>query len=97
MRLNEPDDSAYWNYEGAIHEKHWPAILKHLSSDPYPRDVLKWQGLAVIVIQTHQGDEITVDVYNTGDSVGCFRCGGYFTIPDEAQFVSDLKAILDSK
>lgn len=95
--LNDPGNPTYWNFQGSVPEENWSKILDHLSVEPYTNEVLKWQGLAVIEIHTRDGERISVVVFDTGNSVGCYKCGGYFKIPDEQQFANDLKNMMETK
>jgi hypothetical protein len=94
VSLNESENRAYWNYEGNISQENWPILLKHFSAVPYPNQALNWQGLAVIEIQTKDGDELSIEVYDTGDSSGCYKLDEYYVIDDEKQFAKDAKRFL---
>lgn len=94
VSLNDPQNREYWNYEGFIAEENWPILLKHFSSTPYPAQPLKWQGLAVITIQTKAGEEFSIEVYDTQDAMGCYKRGDYYLIEDELQFTEDAKRLL---
>ena len=97
LSLNDPATMSYWTFEGDVPEKHWSKLLEHLTTTPYKGGIAKWQGLGVIRIYPSQGDEFSIEVYLTGDAVGCYKLDGhYLTIDDENAFYEDGKRFLHS-
>ena len=84
LSLNDPEIMSHWNYEGNVPEQHWAKLMAHLKPATYKGDLAKWEGLGVIEIRPKHGATISIEVYLTHDSVGCYKKrGGYFTIDDE--------------
>jgi hypothetical protein len=100
IKLNEIPIGKYWDYEGTVNSSVWEDVRPLLSVKPYTNDVAAWQSLSVINLTLKSGRVVFLQVYQTGESMGCYELSnqkGYYIIPDEKSFFVHMKQLLTEK
>lgn len=100
VKLNEIPIGKYWDYEETVDPAMWEEIRYLLSVKPYTGKAAAWQSMSVINLTMKSGRVMFLQVYQTGESVGCYELSnqkGYYIIPDEKAFFVHMKQLLNKE